>query len=307
MIDILIPTYNRYSNLQKNLRLLDAQFAMDSLFDKYRVLISDNCSPDDSFERLLALLPSLNLNCKVFRQSANCGLEKNSLFLLSESSADFFLYLGDDDYLPSGYLKYLYQKVNLTPGLACIIPGYSVLNTDGSVTSGRRSRPERQYPPGFITTLALSHYGHQLSGILCRRDGIFERYTANKDLRNLYPFIYFVAFNALRGTVIYSPFYSVTITVGNIKDWRYDNSGLLTDVAKNYKILYPRNVLNRGILELYFMYRQSWRIYDKNDFTRTWSAFKSIFLSEYVSSIARILLPVVYMLIWLDIHFLRSK
>jgi len=55
MIVILIIMYNRYSHLQKNLRLLVAQLATDSLFVKYRVLISDNCSPGDSYEKLLAL------------------------------------------------------------------------------------------------------------------------------------------------------------------------------------------------------------------------------------------------------------
>jgi len=47
-IDILIPTYNRADDLIYNLTLIQSELEQQGLFDKINIIISDNCSVDNT-------------------------------------------------------------------------------------------------------------------------------------------------------------------------------------------------------------------------------------------------------------------
>lgn len=259
-IDILIPTYNRADFLLKNLLLLNEQIVENRLLDYFRLIISDNCSADNTLEILGELSKSLPAELAYYTQENNIGLEKNAIFLLSKSSAEYVMYLGDDDYLPDGYLQFLVDSIG-AGRISCIIPGFSILYKDGLVTPSRNANFDiKQFEPGFETVCEISHFGHQLSGLVTKRAGLYQAYTKASEYRNIYPFIFFVTFCMMRGATLYAPKFQVLVSQGNSKDWQYDASGLLIDIFKNYKIAFGEDESKAAQACLSFARKQYWRL-----------------------------------------------
>ena len=113
MIDVLIPTYNRGSDVTANLQALQAQIAAADLWDQVQIIISDNASPDDT-EALVADFcqqkPSA-LQIAYHRNATNIGLEPNAVAVLEKATSPFVLFLGDDDFLAAGFLVYCLEKI----------------------------------------------------------------------------------------------------------------------------------------------------------------------------------------------------
>lgn len=261
-IDILIPTYNRQKDLIKNLKHLNRIITKDNLESYFRILVSDNCSGDDTWMELENIRSQIQVEMHLFRQDKNIGLEKNAIFLLQKATSEYIMYNGDDDYLPETYLKYVIDTIRKDNEVCAIVPGIAALFADGSTTPERLEQFDcEKYPAGFKSVMQVAYLGHQLSGILLRRDQLASNYLNNADYRNIYPFIYFLSYNALRGTLYYAPIFKVLVSTSNNKDWGYDDSGLITEIFKNFNILYPHNPLKRFLLCWSIMKRQGeWRL-----------------------------------------------
>ena len=275
MIDILIPTYNREEDLIKNIRYIDEMVVRENVEKYFRLLISDNFSQDDTWESLKIVKQELHIELKLFRQSENIGLEKNAVFLLEEATADYIMYVGDDDFLPDGYLAYVVKIIGIDKNITAVIPGILASWADGTTMLIRPEKfDEKIYSPGFRSVLKLSVFGHQLSGLILKRESLIQNYLRNEHLRNIYLFIYFLSYNNLRGNSYYLPRFKVMVSQGNVKDWKYDDSGLLTEVFKNYKILYPNSAIKRYLLSIQIMLKQSSRLGFNKNFS---AAFRSMF------------------------------
>lgn len=255
-----MPTYNRSEFLKKNILMLDRQIKKNKLSNYYRILISDNRSVDDTWNVLESLKDSVSVKLELYRQEKNIGLEPNALFLLKESSSDYVMYLGDDDYLPERYLTFVVDSIK-RENVFCIIPGFSSLFPNGDVTPSRNAAFDvKKYAPGFESVCQISNFGHQLSGLVMRRASLYEEYMEDERYRNIYPFIFFVSYCVLHGKSIYAPKYQVLVSKGNSKDWKYDESGLLIDIFKNYKIVFRNDIDNSTKASLSFVKAQPWRL-----------------------------------------------
>lgn len=295
MIDILIPTYNRESHLIKNIYHLDKIIRTENLNEYFQLLISDNCSTDNTALMLKKHVKEIKLKTTIFQQEQNIGLENNSIFLLEKSKSNFIMYIGDDDYLPEGYLSYVINKINNEPLTSAIIPGISSLFADGSVMPARSALfDEMEYPPGFYTAYQISHFGHQLSGVLLKREGLYNEYTEKEKLRNIYPFIFFLAYNNLRGISYYAPKFKVLVSQSNSKDWAYDDSGLLTDILKNYKILYPSSPIKRLFLCVSIISKQRWRLRIDTSLSQALKSFIHLMTSKNVDLSVKLSLFLLY-------------
>lgn len=265
LIDILIPTFNRCVDLLRNLRFLTKQIEKNCLHEKVRLVISDNFSTDGTQEQVLRFISATkdkDIAVIYSRNDRNLGLEKNVVRLLELASADFLLWIGDDDYLADGYLEFLLKSIEERPLLGCVIPGLASLHADGTVTKARIEEFwQRTIEPGFGGVLKFSHLAHQMSGLLVRRDGLLKEYAAKPEYRNPYLFIYFVASRMLRFESIYAPGFPTRVTVFNAKDWGYNSIGLLDEVFKNYLALH--DYLTRDQIEkllLHFAMMHSYRL-----------------------------------------------
>lgn len=235
LLEILIPTFNRASDLKKNLNLLSKQILFDGLNNKISISISDNCSEDDSqqiIQDFQKLHPEISLNYN--RNSSNIGLEPNVLQLLKNARAPYLLWLGDDDYLAEGYLKFVIEKIK-DEKIGIILTGLASLKADGTRKVRRdTSTPLFEFGSGFGSMLEYSHLAHQMSGLVVKGDKLYERYLKNEKWRNPYLFIFMAADCLNRYNGIYAPIFATEISDFNPKDWGYNQVGLLDEVFKSY-------------------------------------------------------------------------
>lgn len=238
LIDILIPTYNRAQDLTENIHLLYKQIEKDSLFDQCQIIITDNCSPDNTQSAITALIQQYpKLTIQYYRNEENIGLEPNAVKVLSKASSPFVMFLGDDDYLENGYLVYCINKIQGIKNLGGIIPGLTAVYADGTEKPSRIENFEEEVlEAGYDTVWKYSHFGHQMSGLLCLRNQLLETYLAKKEYRNPYLFLYFITNRMANYTTVYAPKYKTKVNVHNGKDWGYNTVGLLDEV---YKCYYP--------------------------------------------------------------------
>ncbi len=300
MLEILIPTYNRAPFLEKNLELISSQIKSASVRNKVSIIISDNASCDETAAVIDRLKKQLFVDLISYKQDNNVGLEANALFLLRKATAPFVMYLGDDDYLPDDYIERVLQLIAQDNELTCVIPGFSALYLDGSIAPARNAKfKEKKFRSGDYAALKLAQYGHQLSGLVLKREGLAETYYKDGSLRNIYPFIFFVAYNLIRGNGYYLPKYQVLVTQGNSKDWKYDDAGLVPDILRNFRILYPNKLLHRTIIGFTFMFQQNGRLrIGKNPI----NAIKSLFFivkSPSVDTLTKVFLPLLYLGLYL--------
>jgi abequosyltransferase len=93
MLSIAIPTFNRNTILQENLKWL-----LPQLTEQCQLLILDNCSTvpvQDTLSELLAQYP--DVKCQIIRNPANIGGNANILRCIELCSTPWVWVLGDDD------------------------------------------------------------------------------------------------------------------------------------------------------------------------------------------------------------------
>jgi glycosyltransferase involved in cell wall biosynthesis len=95
-LTVAIPQYKRRRYLEVNLESLFAQE-----FDDFEILISDDCSPDDSNAVIPAILQASGRSFRYYAQPANLGYDGNVRFCLAAARGRYVMMLGNDDALVS--------------------------------------------------------------------------------------------------------------------------------------------------------------------------------------------------------------
>jgi glycosyltransferase involved in cell wall biosynthesis len=296
LLSILIPTYNRRDPLLRNLRLLSEYIIRLNYQELIEIIISDNDSDDDAVQIVKSFINETHkLQLHFYKQEENIGLERNAIFCLSKSRAKYVMYLGDDDYLAEEYLCGVIRLITSQSDIACVVPSTVPIDINGERLEGGGGTniPTRNYPPGFLTARKLMGKGHQLSGVTFLRKGTLNAYKKGNQL-NLYPFMFFIGFNCLRGTSIHLTDFPVRVTVGAKKDWDYGEDGLLLDIFRNTSMLF-KNPIKQGIVELTILRRQAWRWmrYFRRGPRGGLTILRRIILCKHVSVITKIgLIPI---------------
>ena len=235
-IDLLIPTYNRSKELIENLVFLKGEIGKLSTNFSVRIIISDNASTDET-QSVLNDFISENSGIKILynRNTENIGLEKNMVKVLSLAESDFILWCGDDDTFQKGYLEYCFETLQKKPNIGLQITGINKVDEKGEITSVRNENfEEKEFKAGLAVVLEYSYLGHQLSGLLMKRETLLEDYLATGENRNMYMFIYFLTNRMLKYDVLYAPKFLTAVPVFNEKDWSYNKLGLLDEILKAY-------------------------------------------------------------------------
>lgn len=103
LLSILIPTYNRVNYLMKNLSILFQQME-PQIRDSVEILVSDNCSIDETLKQLNSL-EKINMNFRFWSNERNIGPDANFLKLVREAKGKFLWLFGDDEFLLEDALK----------------------------------------------------------------------------------------------------------------------------------------------------------------------------------------------------------
>ena len=268
-LSILIPTYNRFKDLQHNLQLLGTLISQLPHPENVCIIVSDNASTDDTSKVVSTLQKNTSINIEYLKQDTNVGYCKNVCLLLSKATTPWVMLLGDDDYLEPWYIEECLNQIKEHPNLGCIIPNYiDYYPATGEYGHLREENCEtRYYKAGFEACLQNAWRGHQLSGLCFRREHIIEEFHI-RGMNNLYPQIFFVSYNALRYDVLH--FGQKCLCVSGVsqsqKDWNYGEDGLVNDIYENFKNLGVSRK-QRALLEAYFMQVQKryfWATKDTN-------------------------------------------
>ena len=99
LVTIGLPTYNRPAGLQRCLEQILLQ-----TYSNLEIIISDNCSSDESVQQIIQEYASKDSRILPIRQEVNIGLEENFNFVFSRSSAGYFIWMSDDDYFDANYI-----------------------------------------------------------------------------------------------------------------------------------------------------------------------------------------------------------
>lgn len=236
LIAICIPTYNRVSDLSKNLILLEDQIISNNLCDSVYIVVSDNASSDNSVQVLENFHKRSKVYLEYYVQTQNIGARKNVRFVGQTSNAEYIMMLGDDDYLHNDYLKTVVNSIREEPEITCIVPDFIGVTPEGKKLFKRDPKGVNTlYEKGFQSCLENSWKAHQISGLTFKKDDVYEM-LQDGGVNNMYEQIFVISLSCLRGKCWYLPEYpvSVTQTPQSKKYWSYGRDGLIPDNFDNY-------------------------------------------------------------------------
>lgn len=297
ILSILIPTYNRSKFLEKNLQILNQHINKIDGYNNIEIVISNNCSIDDTDKIVndcIKANPRLNINYLI--QETNIGLENNALEVLKYALGQYVMYLGDDDYIDILFLEGVLIQIKNQKNLHCVIPSNVPIDINGNQLIGQRDikLKSKVYKGGFKNCLENSWRGHQLSGLVLKRDGLYNSYI-EREVGNIYLFIYFVGYCCLNGDTYHFTDYPIKVTSPGQenKDWNYGKDGLINEIFDNYNKL-PVSYLAKSLLQLHFFKKQSWRLWGYRDMSlkEFFKAFFKIWFAPNGTFIFKVFYPI---------------
>ena len=114
-VSIGIPTYNRADLLRRSI-----ESALGQDYPNIEVLISDNASTDNTPDICWFYLNTCGSRIKYVRQPVNLGATANFSKVLEMASGEFFMWLGDDDWIDTSYVRSCVQELLSDPTLALV-------------------------------------------------------------------------------------------------------------------------------------------------------------------------------------------
>lgn len=92
LVSVGIPTYNRPQGLKRTLECITGQ-----TYQHLEIIVSDNCSPDEETQKVVAEFMKSDPRIQYYRQEENKGPTFNFNFVLKKASGEFFMWAADDD------------------------------------------------------------------------------------------------------------------------------------------------------------------------------------------------------------------
>jgi len=105
LVSIGIPTYNRAALLKRSI-----ESALNQDYKNIEVIVSDNASTDET-ESVCRFYCDKDTRLKYVRHSKNRGPSANFSDVLKNASGQFFMWLGDDDWIDAAYVTSCVQQL----------------------------------------------------------------------------------------------------------------------------------------------------------------------------------------------------
>jgi len=126
LVTIAIPTYNRADAYLKEA----IQSAINQTYPNLEIIISDNCSSDDTG----LIVESFNdSRIQYYRHDENIGANNNFNFCLKKATGVFFLLLHDDDLIDEDFVQKCMVSAKNRLEVGIIRTGTRVIDSDGNV------------------------------------------------------------------------------------------------------------------------------------------------------------------------------
>ena len=114
LVTIGIPAYNRAVLLKRAI-----ESALNQDYDNIEVIVSDNASIDET-ESICRHFCNMDDRLKYIRQSSNRGAKANFNEVLDKASGQFFMWLGDDDWIDPNYISSCVQQLISDPAIVLV-------------------------------------------------------------------------------------------------------------------------------------------------------------------------------------------
>ena len=98
LVSVGIPTYNRAESLKKTITSV-----INQTYSNLEIIISDNASTD-STQQVCEAFCQLDPRITYIPQPKNFGAGNNFRFVLEKAQGEYFMWLGDDDYISEQYI-----------------------------------------------------------------------------------------------------------------------------------------------------------------------------------------------------------
>lgn len=149
LVTIGVPTYNRSRFLRKCLEAIFYDIGDDPQFE---VLISDNCSDDDT-QKLVEEFAARYSNLNYVRNKENIGSAANFDQVYNMARGKFVFSLGDDDYYNPGVLYHMLEAVKQNPD--CSIIAMRPVSRNGAIVRGEGAISYLNYYTYSCTWISL--------------------------------------------------------------------------------------------------------------------------------------------------------
>jgi glycosyltransferase involved in cell wall biosynthesis len=182
-MSICIPQYNRIKFLLASLERVKSQ-----TFRNIEICISDDCSTDDTEERIRELIPVYPFPIVYSRNEKNLGYDANLRNALGLATGDYCFILGNDDSLrtPEDFqLLANFLEKNDYPEV-----GFCNMTEDGSADKVfQRATRTAVLGSGFETALNYYSCFSFVGGIIYKKSA-FDHYNTNKHDGSIYVQMY---------------------------------------------------------------------------------------------------------------------
>jgi len=156
LITIGMPTYNRADSYLKQA----IQSAVNQTYSNIEIIVSDNCSTDNTETLVRAFNDS---RIRYFKQSKNIGMLNNSNFCLDKAKGAYFMQLHDDDLIDHDFVSVCMKAVNYDTNIGIIATGTRIIDEEGKAIREETNKAEGCSTIDFM----LSWFNYEVSLYLC--------------------------------------------------------------------------------------------------------------------------------------------
>ena len=142
-ISIIIPMYNSFHMMGRCLGVMEKQTAAE-----IELIIVDDCSKDDSFEKAQEYAAASKLDIKVVKNDRNGGPGYSRNHGLEYVTGDYVTFIDSDDYLADNFSEAIAPLLDID--VDCVIFDYLNVDEKGNTISHGKSIGTRTVIPGYM-------------------------------------------------------------------------------------------------------------------------------------------------------------
>jgi glycosyltransferase involved in cell wall biosynthesis len=194
---ICIPQYNRIEYLLKSLEEIKFQN-----YKNFEVIISDDCSKDDTNERILEFSKNCNFAIKYFQFKENQGYDRNLRKSMELASGEYCFVLGNDDTLAHANVLLELNEFLVNHSYPDVgYCNYSEFSNPSNIT--RRAIGSSVLGKG--PEIGLKHYScfSFVAGLIFKKS-IFDIYNTSKFDKSIYAQIALALHMVCNGAILFS-------------------------------------------------------------------------------------------------------
>ncbi len=126
-VTIAIPMYNEEKYISSTI-----ESAINQSYKNIKIIISDNCSTDKSFD-IASDYADKYKNIELVRQKQTIGIIENFKYPLSITNSKYFMWLGAHDIISKGYIEDAVNVLESTQTNVLVYPGGVTIDENGNL------------------------------------------------------------------------------------------------------------------------------------------------------------------------------